>query len=202
MVSVFQPSQGDVEPVGDELSIIATPGAADANSYVTLAEADLLASSMVKDDDVVLWDDTSDDDKSRALWMATQRIDRELFLGARTNDTQALEWPRIGVKKPGSYVNVYTTGFPFRTTQRFFADNEIPDQIKKAQTFLAVYLNNNRGGLGLSGLEDYKNVQVGPLNVTPDKYGAVGADRIPPIIQRYLQGIRIGGPGSISVRRS
>lgn len=193
---------GAVTGVGDDLQIIATPGAADANSYVTLAEAEILASSMVKDDDVLLWDDTGGDDKARALWMATQRIDRELFLGTKTNDDQALEWPRTGVRKPGSYVNVYANGFPFRQSERYFGNDEIPDQIKKAQTFLAIYLNNNRGGLGLSGLEDYKNVQVGPLNVTPDKYGAVGADRIPPIIQRYLQGIRIGGPGSISVRRS
>jgi len=51
-------------------------------------------------------------------------------------------------------------------------------------------------------LEDYKNVQVGPINVTPDKSGAVGADRIPPIIERYLTGLRISGPGNIAVKRS
>jgi len=67
---------------------------------------------------------------------------------------------------------------------------------------LAVYLNNNKDGIGLSGLEDYKNVSVGSLNVTPNQFGAVGLDRIPPIVQGYLNGIRISGPGNVSIKRS
>ena len=74
--------------------------------------------------------------------------------------------------------------------------------MKKAQAVLAVYLNNNKDGLGLSGLDDYKNVQIGSLNVTPNQFGAVGADRIPPMIERYLIGLRISGPGNIAVKRS
>jgi len=68
---------------------------------------------------------------------------------------------------------------------------------------LAVYLNNNPDGLGLSGLEDFKNVQVGSLNVTPNLgYGAVGVDKVPPIMERYLTGLRLSGPGNFSIRRS
>ena len=66
----------------------------------------------------------------------------------------------------------------------------------------AVYLNNNKDGIGLSGLEDFKNVQIGSLNVTPDKTGAVGADRVPPLLERYLTGLRISGPGNIAIKRS
>ena len=57
-------------------------------------------------------------------------------------------------------------------------------------------------GLELSGLEDFKNLQVGSVNITPNFYGAVGADRIPPMVERYLIGLRISGPGNISVKRS
>ena len=71
-----------------------------------------------------------------------------------------------------------------------------------AQVVLAVYLNNNKDGIGLSGLEDFKNVQLGSLNVTPDKTGAVGADRVPPLLERYLTGLRISGPGNIAIKRS
>ena len=67
---------------------------------------------------------------------------------------------------------------------------------------LAVYLNNNKDGIGLSGLEDYKNVKIGSLDVTPDKFGAVGADRVPPLLERYLTGLRISGPGNIAIKRS
>ena len=182
--------------------IIATPGAADANSYVTEAEATAYIAEMILNSDVQHWASGNDDSRHRALAAATQRLDRERFLGARVTNTQALQWPRTGVRRPDTYINTYAVGFPFRITTDYFTDTEIPDQVKKAQAILAVYLNNNKDGMGLSGLEDYKNVKIGSIDVTPDKYGAVGADRIPPIIERYLIGLRISGPGNIAVKRS
>jgi len=68
---------------------------------------------------------------------------------------------------------------------------------------LAVFLHNNTDALGLSGLEDYKNVKIGSLDVTPSVgFGAVGADKVPPLMERYLTGLRISGPGNFSIRRS
>ena len=158
------------------ITITATVGSASANSYITLSDANSIVEGLILDDDVSAWDGSSTDNKNRALYTAAQRIDRERFLGARVSDTQALQWPRSGVRKPDTYTN--------------------------AQVVLAVFLNNNRDGLGLSGLEDFSNVSIGSLNVTPNFYGAVGADRIPPLVERYLSGIRISGPGNISIRRS
>jgi hypothetical protein len=106
------------------------------------------------------------------------------------------------VRKPDTYQRTYTTGFPFRLTEDYYTTTEIPDQIKKAQAELAVYLHNNKDGLGLGGLEDFKNLQVGSINLTPNFYGAVGADRIPPMVERYFTGLRISGPGNIAVKRS
>jgi len=179
-------------------------GAANANSYISLTEANELIEGLIADDDVIAWEagSTSDDYRNRALYTAAQRIDRERFLGARATDTQAMQWPRTGVRKPDTYINTYATGFPFRITTDYFTDTEIPDQIKKAQAVLAAYLNNNKDGLGLSGLEDYKNIKVGSLDATPNFYGAVGADRVPPMFERYFTGIRISGPGNIAVKRS
>ena len=184
------------------VSIDATAGGANANSYLTLSDAQAIVDGMVEDADVTAWGSATDDQKNRALYTATQRLDRERFLGARATDTQALQWPRTGVRKPDTYVNTYATGFPFRISEDYFTDTEIPDQVKRAQVVLAVYLNNNKDGIGLSGLEDYKNVQIGGLNVTPDKTGAVGADRVPPLLERYLTGLRISGPGNIAIKRS
>ena len=186
------------------ITIVATAGAANANSYISLTEANELIEGLVADDDVIAWEagSTSDDYRNRALYTAAQRIDRERFLGARATDTQALQWPRTGVRKPDTYINTYSVGFPFRITTDYFTDTEIPDQIKKAQAVLAAYLNNNKDGLGLSGLEDYQNIKVGSLDATPNNYGAVGADRVPPMFERYFTGIRISGPGNIAVKRS
>jgi hypothetical protein len=183
--------------------INATVGSASANSYVTLAEAQAIIDGLVEDADVQHWNTGNTDSRNRALYTATQRLDRERFLGARATDTQALQWPRTGVRKPDTYINTYAVGFPFRITTDYYTDTEIPDQIKRAQIQLAVYLHNNTDALGLNGLEDYKNVKIGSLDVTPNlDSGASGADKVPPLFERYLTGLRISGPGNFAIRRS
>ena len=185
------------------ISIDATVGGANANSYLTLADAQAIVDGFVQDADVTAWATATTDQKNRALFTATQRLDRERYLGARATDTQALQWPRTGVRKPDTYINTYTVGFPFRITTDYFTDTEIPTQVKYAQVVLAVYLHNNPDGIGLSGLEDYKNVKIGSIDVTPNLgYGAVGADKVPPIMERYLTGLRISGPGNFAIKRS
>ena len=185
------------------VSIVATVGAANANSYQTLGDAQAIIDGLIEDADVVAWASATTDMKNRALVTATQRLDRERYLGARVTDTQALQWPRTGVRKPDTYINTYAVGFPFRITTDYFTDTEIPTQVKYAQAIMAVYLNNNPDALGLSGLEDYKNVKIGSIDVTPSNgYGAVGADKVPPLMERYLTGLRISGPGNIAIRRS
>lgn len=186
------------------ISITATVGSASANSYLTLADAQAIIDGLVEDDDVAAWATATTDQKNRALFTATQRIDRERFLGARATDTQALQWPRTGVRKPDTYINTYAVGFPFRITTDYYTDSEIPDRIKYAQVVLAVYLNNNKDGLALSGLEDYQSVSIGSISVTTagSSSAATGADRVPPLYERFLTGLRISGPGNFSIRRS
>ena len=184
------------------ITIHTTVGSNIANSYITLQEAQDLIDGLVEDDDVTAWASATTDQKNRALVTATKRIDRERFLGARTNDAQALEWPRTGVKKPYTYTSTYNALYPSNLQPAFYADDEIPNRVKHAQIHLAVYLNNNKDGLDLSGFEDYEEVSIGNLQVKPRFYGAVGANRIPPIIEQYLTGIRISGPATIGVKRS
>ena len=184
------------------VTIVATAGSATANSYITLDAANDYVEAMISSTDVSKWSTGTDDTRNRALAAATQRLDRERFLGARATDTQALQWPRTGVRKPDTYVNTYAAGFPFRISDDYFTDEEIPDQVKRAQIELAVYLHNNTDGISLSGLNDYKRVKIGSIDVTPDKAGAVGADHVPPMFERYLTGLRISGPGNIAIKRS
>jgi hypothetical protein len=182
------------------IALVATIGGSTANTYLTLADAQDIVDGLVLDADVTAWSTATTDAKNRALYTAAQRLDRERFLGARATDTQSMQWPRTGVRKPDTYINTYAVGFPFRITTDYFTDGEIPPQIKQAQVVLAVYLNNNVDGLGLTGLEDFKNVKVGSLDVTPAQ--GMGADKIPPLVERYMTGLRISGPGNIAIRRS
>jgi hypothetical protein len=184
------------------VTIDATVGGANANSYLTLADANAIIDGLVESDAVVAWSAATTDQKNRALCTAAQRLDRERFLGARATDGQALQWPRSGVRKPDTYINTYAVGFPFRITTDYYTESEIPTQVKQAQAYLATYLHSAPDALELSGLEDYKAVSIGSLSVTPNNEGAVGADRIPPMVERYLTGLRMSGPGNIAIRRS
>ena len=84
----------------------------------------------------------------------------------------------------------------------YYTDTELPQEVKDAQIELAVYLNNNKDGIGLSGLEDFAAMSIGNINVTPNFYGRTGIDRIPPIIDQYLIGLRIGGSANLTIKRS
>ena len=184
------------------ITIVATVGSATANSYVTLTEANSFVEGLTQSDDVVAWGNSTDDEKNRALFSATRRIDREKFLGAKASDTQARQWPRSGVRVPDQYTNLYGLSFPNRILADYYTDTEIPPEVQDAQIELAVYLNNNKDGIGLSGLEDFNAVSIGNINVTPNFYGRTGVDRIPPIIDQYLKGLRIGGSANLSIKRS
>jgi len=184
------------------IAIVATVGSATANSYVTLAQANTYIEGLTESADVVAWGTSTDDEKNRALFSSTRRIDREDFLGNKVAKTQARMWPRSGVRIPHQYSNLYGVTFPNRIVADYYTDTEIPEEVKNAQIELAVYLNNNKDGIGLSGLEDFTNLVVGNINLTPNFYGRTGIDRIPPIIDQYLKGLRMGGSANLSIKRS
>lgn len=82
------------------MPLIATPGATDANSYVTLARAnELLAMRLF----TTTWTNTSVTDSNReaALQWATALLDAHYrWLGTATYPDQALGFPRSGLLKP------------------------------------------------------------------------------------------------------
>jgi hypothetical protein len=99
-------------------TIIATAGAANANSYLTLSEAQSYADRDVNNAD---WDSATNDQRTRALLTATRNLDLVGFVGERATTTQALAWPRKN----------------FRTTEKTYTDTEIPAEIKQATWELA-----------------------------------------------------------------
>lgn len=72
-------------------TITATPGASDANSYLTLLEADAIADTMLGP---LSWSTATSDNKTRALITATNGLETLEWIGTRTSTTQSLSWPR------------------------------------------------------------------------------------------------------------
>jgi hypothetical protein len=106
------------------LVVVATPGASDANSYLTRAEADTYFESRLHTDD---WNDASTATKDKAIVMATRLLDSMYdWVQFPTDQTQALQWPRVGV-------------VDFNELE-YIEDNVIPDRLKWATAELAMLL--------------------------------------------------------------
>lgn len=81
-------SNGDIE---FEQTMIPTASLAVLTAYLTAIDAQTYFDGRLNTD---AWDNATSGNRDKALSMATQLIDRLNFLGERTSDTQALQFPR------------------------------------------------------------------------------------------------------------
>jgi hypothetical protein len=95
------------------VTVTATAGAANANSYLTVAQADDLADDYLS---TLKWSSATTDNKGRALIMATRYLDQLDWIGSRASTTQALDWPRTDAE----------------CGEWSFSNTVIPDPIKQA----------------------------------------------------------------------
>lgn len=103
------------------VTVVATAGASDANSYLSVAAADSLANLQLG---TLSWSSASTDNKGRALIQSTRLLDELSWIGEKAASTQALLWPRKEAEC-GDWS---------------FASTEIPPQLKQACFDLAEYL--------------------------------------------------------------
>lgn len=147
-----------------------TVGGADSNSYATTSEADTYFTERMRSS---AWSDEDTDDKERALISASRRIDEEDFMGSPAAETQALKWPREGVTLDHVVIS----------------SSVIPEIIKRATYELALQVligdDDSEDFLADSGLEAFKNVKVGPIDVTP-RFGHGGGE-LPSNVERILE---------------
>ncbi len=105
------------------VTIDATVGGANANSYVTLDEAEAYCKARL---DVAHWVFQSADKKNRALVEATRDLTNLTWAGERASATQALAWPRQWAADPDSPGGGH------------YPTNIIPQRIKDATCELAL----------------------------------------------------------------
>lgn len=133
------------------MPIDATVAGVNANSYLTLVEADALADEHPSGS---VWD-AALGQEALLLW-ATQQLQREDYVGIPYNDTlleegylhsttQALKWPRV-LNDEGDLIRRYPT-------------NAIPMAVKRAQFEVALYREQTGGVAVVAGA--VKNLQIG-----------------------------------------
>lgn len=161
--------------------IDATPGGMSSNSYVTVEEATAYFNTRLG---VTKWTGLTEDDKARALIMATIRLEQETWDFFKTNLGQQLAWPRYSaIDFEGNAIS-YTV---------------IPSRIKEATFELALALLKGFTG-STSGLENFRNISIaGVIDVTPRSFTS---DALPSNVIRLLRGFIIGGSGTVQLVRS
>lgn len=165
------------------VTLVATAGATDANSYLSDTDADALINNRLQ---VANWAAADADDQARALIMATNRIDQLTFQGWKSNTGQALKWPRIWTFDED--------GYELDTAS-------IPVVIQNATIEVALWLLNQNAAsadpLQPTGLEAFKSATVGPISVEPDKSFRAGA--LPANVLRMLRFVlQAGGGGGLT----
>ncbi len=172
--------------------IVTTIGAANANSYVEVAAADIYLGDRLN---ATFWTGAVADDKTRALIQAANRLQIENWLGDRVTTTQRLAWPRIGVAKVdpagGGYGLGYGGGYCFSD---YYRSDEIPQPVKDAQCELALSLLAN-GAPPIPGTRRVKNFSADGLSVAYEYIG------LPGVLSDEVLGLIAGlVAGNISMR--
>lgn len=156
-------------------SIDATVGGASANSYITSAAADTYFDNRLQGSE---WDTATADEKCRALVSATRRLDFEKFEGEKETTGQALKWPRLDATDDDG---------------EEFDSDAIPQIVLDATCEMALLLLNDnassKDSFGDTGLEGFKRVRVGPVEVEP-RMSAEGSE-LPEVVRKLLRPVLI-----------
>ena len=149
------------------MAIDATVNGANADSFITVAEADAYWATNLYP---TTWETATTANKEKALKMATRILDEKCaWVGTRATSAQALGWGRTDVVYDG--ITVSSTTIPIQisnATAQFAGD------------LLVSNLTANAEGKGLNSLK------VGDITLDFDKNDTAGV--MPEIVQEMLRG--------------
>lgn len=168
------------------LTLIATAGASDANSYATVVEADAYHEEHLY---ATNWSSAATATQDIALVWATRLLDEMMeWSGRKNTQTQALRWPRSLVFGPD--------GYPVDSSV-------IPQFLKDATAeFARKLIEEDRTDEGSARtLKGFKKLVVGPIELTVDAYTEKPV--MPPSVWSIIKfyGRKIGQGGARYLQR-
>jgi len=160
-------------------TVIATPGATDATSYITVAEADAYLDGRPN---TAAWLAAPVPDRARAVIAATRLLDPLPWQGSRATASQSLSWPRAACPDADA---PWGAGHDRRQAWVYYAPTVIPRRVTDAACELALQVLN-AGGTDLGTLDADANLiakSVGPLSKAWSPQGKPqGLGRFPSIV--------------------
>jgi hypothetical protein len=152
------------------MALISTPGATNANSYTSVDFADVyLLQERVGASD---WQAVSPGQKEAALIQATRVLEKESYLGGKTDTAQALKFPRVNI---------------FDEDGDEYSSTTVPADVQRACCELAFALTQNPDLLTSDGVSRYKSITS-----EGDKFefNLSKANSMPPVIDTLLENFR------------
>jgi len=160
-------------------------GKTNSNTYISLADAEIYFESRLNITD---WSGETDANKNIALAQACRMLDQYVdWIGEPSNDSQALEWPRVNADYEANGVEVYVDS------------DEIPVLLKYAQCELAISLfsNNTQQPSGLNG---FSSISIpGAIHLTVEGSGSQSV--IPSVILRMVRYLGNTSSAAVELRR-
>lgn len=162
-------------------------GKADAESYVSVADADTYLTARYPN--TLAWFALAEGAKEQALRLATDYVDTEYtgrWIGTRKTSTQALEWPRIDALDIHGFI---------------VASRALPQKLKTA-VIEAARLMTSGGTLRADApTAPIKRTKIGPLEKEyQDGVDTTNAEN--PVIGAILKGLISGGRYNVRVELS
>jgi hypothetical protein len=167
------------------LTLDATVGGVNANSYVSLADANSIMEARYHTSSV--WSGLTDPQKTQLLVSATLLIDSLAWAGSKVAQTQALRWPRAGAYDCDSFA---------------IAEDVIPQALKIAVCEMAIqYMNSDK--FADSGTEGFKSIGLGSisLSIEPSDRPNMVPLFIKQMLRCFIGGAVGSGPFSVPVNR-
>lgn len=148
------------------ITLVTTAGAANANSYASVNEAETYMSEhFIAQALVAKWNNLSTDQKSAVLIRAAQLLDQYIsWRGDIATDEQALSWPRANaLDRYGRVIDAAS----------------IPLFIKQFQIETAVWVMDQSGIVPEATVGEYDSIKVGPIEVNFNEAGATKRQWLP-----------------------
>lgn len=149
-----------------------------ANDYETYADVDEADIYLEADPGAAAWRAAEADDKARALVSATRILDRQRWAGSKTDEDQALAWPRSGISG--------------------LDEDEVPQAVADACCELASALINGYDAANLQSTANAtKRQKAGSVEIEYFR-GAEGDGLRLPLPVMELVGLYLGGTTSLA----
>lgn len=163
------------------VTVVATPGASNANSFVTVAEADAYAEGRLN---AAAWESATADTRARAVIEASRDISYLYWKGSTVSASQALAWPRAYVQDPDAPYDDQTISLDDIV---YFPETEVPQRVKDATCELALqYLKAGGNDVAMPDPSDgIVSKQVDVISVTYTDNGSrvtKGLNRFPRVM--------------------